>query len=68
MAYSKCGFLKYIDCRRIVLRNGFAEQRHGKSSYAKFRRGSEVIVLSTLGVSKMIWRRLYKTYKLNEEV
>ena len=68
MAYSKCGFLKYIDCRRIVLRNGFAEQRHGKSSHAKFKRGSEVIVLSTLGVSQMIWRRLCKTCKLNEEV
>ena len=54
MAYSKCGFLKYIDCRRIVLRNGFIEQKHVKSSHAKFRRGSEVIVLSTLGVSHMI--------------
>ena len=68
MAYSKCGFLKYMDCRRVVLRNGFVEQRHVKSSHAKFNRGSEVIVLSTLGVSKMIWRRLCKTYKLNEEV
>ena len=68
MAYSKCGFLKYIDCRRVVLRNGFVEQRHVKSSHAKFRRGHEVIVLSTLGVSHMIWRRLCKTYKLNEEV
>ena len=68
MAYSKCGFLKYIDCRRIVLRNGFVEQRHGKSSHAKFKRVSEVIVLSTLGVSQMIWRRLCKTHKLNEGV
>lgn len=68
MSYSKCGFLKYIDCRRVVLCNGFIEQRHGKSSHAKFRRGSEVIVLSTLGVNHMIWRRLCKTYKLNEEV
>lgn len=68
MAYSKCGFLKYIDCRRVVLCNGFIEQRRGKTSHAKFRRGPEVIVLSTLGVNHMIWRRLCKAYKLNEEV
>ena len=68
MAYSKCGFLKYIDCRRVAIRNGFIEQKHGKSSHAKFMRGPEVIVLSTLGVNRMIWRRLCKTYKLNKEV
>ena len=68
MAYSKCGFLKYIDCRRVVLRNGFVEQRHVKSSHAKFRRRHEVIVLSTLGVSQLIWKKLCKTHKLNEEM
>lgn len=68
MAHSKCGYLKYRDCRRVLVHNGFDEQAHAQTSHVKFRRDSETVILSALGVHPMIWRRLCKTHKLNEEV
>lgn len=59
--------LKDLDFRkieRIVLICGFEKQKTGKSSHVKYRRGSETITLSHLGVNRMMWRRLCKEHNL----
>ena len=59
--------LKDLDFRkieRIVLTSGFEKKKAGKTSHVKYRRGGETIVLSSLGVSRMIWRRLCKEHGL----
>lgn len=55
--------LKYIDCARILRKNGFTEL-HQKGSHVKWERGGKHLVLKVQKVNGMIWRRLCKEHHL----
>lgn len=56
--------LDFRKIERIVLMCGFEKQKTGKTSHVKYRRDSETITLSSLGVNSMMWRRLCKEHNL----
>lgn len=65
MSKHRSSGLKYKDCRRILLDNGFLEVRSSSTSHVVFKRNSgETAVLSACGVNKMIWRRYTKEFGL----
>lgn len=55
--------MKYIDCARVLRKNGFTEL-HQKGSHVKWERDGKHLVLKIQKVNGMIWRRLCKEHHL----
>lgn len=58
--------IKLRTIEKILKRNGY-EREPAKGSHIKFRKGTDVIVVtgSSSGVNHMIWRRLVKEHKID---